>query len=244
MAKTKRGPSEAERAERRARDRDRLQQAARELLTSDGRQRWVRARALFHNYSLRNCLLLAAQCRERGIDARRVVGFRAWLRLGRYRESCVLSVAWLELRRRYVVLRSAGRRGGCGRVAPRWIPLRQPTLRASPSHAGRLPPQVPWACSSREPTAGARAASRHGSERPHRCRGTRGGRVRCRGGSQSVCGRVPISTKSASAATVSSLPTELSRSTSCRSRPSPPPPTTVVLVRTSMPGVAWISCMR
>jgi antirestriction protein ArdC len=83
MAKTKRGPSEAERAERRARDRERLQQAARELLTSDGWQRWVRARALFHNYSLRNCLLLAAQCRERGIDARRVAGFRAWLRLGR-----------------------------------------------------------------------------------------------------------------------------------------------------------------
>jgi predicted RNase H-like HicB family nuclease len=84
MAKTKRGPSEAERAERRARDRERLQQAARELLTSDGWQRWVRARTLFHNYTLRNCLLLAAQCRERGIDARRVVGFRAWLRLGRW----------------------------------------------------------------------------------------------------------------------------------------------------------------
>jgi antirestriction protein ArdC len=83
MAKTKRGLSETERAERRARDRERLQHAARELLTSDGWQRWVRARALFHNYSLRNCLLLAAQCRERGIDARRVAGFRAWLRLGR-----------------------------------------------------------------------------------------------------------------------------------------------------------------
>jgi antirestriction protein ArdC len=83
MAKTKRGLSEAERAERRARDRERLQQAARELLTSDGWQRWVRARALFHNYSLRNCLLLAAQCRERDIDARRVAGYRAWLRLGR-----------------------------------------------------------------------------------------------------------------------------------------------------------------
>jgi Putative metallopeptidase family (DUF6782) len=81
MAKTKRGLSEAERAERRARDRERLQHAARELLTSDGWQRWVRARALFHNYSLRNCLLLAAQCHERGIDARRVAGFRTWLKL-------------------------------------------------------------------------------------------------------------------------------------------------------------------
>jgi hypothetical protein len=48
MAKTKRGLSEAE---RRPRDRERLQHAARELLTSDGWQRWVRARALFHNYS-------------------------------------------------------------------------------------------------------------------------------------------------------------------------------------------------
>ena len=83
MAKSKRGLSEAERAERRARDRERLQRAARELLTSDGWQRWVRARALFHHYSLRNCLLLAAQCHERGIDARRVAGFRAWLKLGR-----------------------------------------------------------------------------------------------------------------------------------------------------------------
>ena len=83
MAKTKRGLSEAERAERRAHDRERLQHAARELLTSDGWQRWVRARALFHNYSLRNCMLLAAQCHERGIDARRVAGFRTWLKLGR-----------------------------------------------------------------------------------------------------------------------------------------------------------------
>ena len=83
MTKTKRGLSEAERAERRARDRERLQHAARQLLTSDGWQRWVRARALFHNYSLRNCLLLAAQCHERGIHARRVAGFRTWLKLGR-----------------------------------------------------------------------------------------------------------------------------------------------------------------
>jgi antirestriction factor ArdC-like protein len=83
MAKTKRGLSAAERAERRALDRERLRQAAQELLTSDGWQRWVRARALFHNYSVRNCLLLAAQCHERGIDATRVAGFRTWLRLGR-----------------------------------------------------------------------------------------------------------------------------------------------------------------
>jgi hypothetical protein len=75
MAETKRRLSEDERAERRARDRERLQHAAEQLLTSDGWQRWVRARALFHNYSLHNCLLLAAQCHERGIEATRVAGF-------------------------------------------------------------------------------------------------------------------------------------------------------------------------
>jgi N-terminal domain of anti-restriction factor ArdC len=83
MAETKRRLSEDERAERRARDRERLQHAAEQLLTSDGWQRWVRARALFHNYSLHNCLLLAAQCHERGIEATRVAGFRTWLKLGR-----------------------------------------------------------------------------------------------------------------------------------------------------------------
>lgn len=83
MTKTKRRCSEAEQAERRARDRERLQAAAQELLSSEGWQRWVRARALFHSYSLRNCLLLACQCHDRGIDARRVAGFRTWLKLGR-----------------------------------------------------------------------------------------------------------------------------------------------------------------
>jgi hypothetical protein len=37
--------SEAERAERRQRDRERLKQAAEQLLTSEGWQRWVRVRA-------------------------------------------------------------------------------------------------------------------------------------------------------------------------------------------------------
>lgn len=50
--KSSRRLSEAERAERRQRDRERLQRAAQELLTSEGWQRWVRLRALFHSYSL------------------------------------------------------------------------------------------------------------------------------------------------------------------------------------------------
>jgi len=45
MARTKRRHSEAERAERRRRDRERLQRAAEQLLTSDGWQRWVRVRS-------------------------------------------------------------------------------------------------------------------------------------------------------------------------------------------------------
>lgn len=44
--------SEAERAERRRQDRERLQRAAQELLSSEGWARWVRVRALFHSYSL------------------------------------------------------------------------------------------------------------------------------------------------------------------------------------------------
>jgi antirestriction protein ArdC len=83
MAKTKRRLSEPEREQRRAQDRERLRVAAQELLSSEGWQRWVRARALFHSYSLRNCMLLAQQCHERGIDATRVAGFRTWLKLGR-----------------------------------------------------------------------------------------------------------------------------------------------------------------
>lgn len=75
--------SEAERAERRQRDRDRLQRAAQELLTSEGWQRWVRVRSLFHSYSAGNCMLIALQCHERGIVPEHVAGFRTWLKLGR-----------------------------------------------------------------------------------------------------------------------------------------------------------------
>jgi hypothetical protein len=49
MAKAKRRVSEAEHAERRRQDRERLQQAAEELLFSEGWARWVRVRAMFHS---------------------------------------------------------------------------------------------------------------------------------------------------------------------------------------------------
>lgn len=81
--KSSRRLSEQERAERRRRDRERLQQAARELLGSEGWARWVRTRAMFHAYSAGNCMLLAAQCHQRGIVPTRIAGFRTWLKLGR-----------------------------------------------------------------------------------------------------------------------------------------------------------------
>ena len=83
MAKAKRRVSEAEHAERRRQDRERLQRAAEELLFSEGWARWVRVRAMFHSYSAGNCMLIALQCHERGIVPERVAGFRTWLKLGR-----------------------------------------------------------------------------------------------------------------------------------------------------------------
>ena len=75
--------SETERDERRRADRERLKQAAQELLCSEGWRRWVRVRASFHTYSAGNCMLLALQCHQRGIEPQHVAGFRAWLNLGR-----------------------------------------------------------------------------------------------------------------------------------------------------------------
>lgn len=73
--------SDEERARRRAEDRDRLEQAARALLTSDGWQQWVRVRSRngLSRYSLRNQLLIALQAPHASF----VAGFHAWHDLGR-----------------------------------------------------------------------------------------------------------------------------------------------------------------
>ena len=71
-------PSDQERAERRARDREYAQQAVERLRSSDGWQQWLRTRAVFHAYSLGNQLLIAMQ----HPTATQVAGFRAWLKLG------------------------------------------------------------------------------------------------------------------------------------------------------------------
>lgn len=72
--------SDEERDQRRRADRDRLQHAAQQLLTSEGWQRWVRVRsqAGLARLSLSNQLLVALA----RPDATFVVGFKAWLGLG------------------------------------------------------------------------------------------------------------------------------------------------------------------
>lgn len=80
MSKSPRRLSEAEREERRVRDRERLKHAAEQLLCSQGWQRWVRARARngLARYSVSNlCLILLDRP-----EASFVAGFKAWLELG------------------------------------------------------------------------------------------------------------------------------------------------------------------
>jgi N-terminal domain of anti-restriction factor ArdC len=73
--------TDEQRAERRQADRDRLEQAARALLSSEGWQRWVKVRATngLSRYSFGNQLLIATQ----HPDASYVAGFRAFLKLNR-----------------------------------------------------------------------------------------------------------------------------------------------------------------
>jgi hypothetical protein len=77
--------TQAERDARRQADRDRIEQAARQLLTSDGWQRWIKVRATngLARYSLRNQMILSSECFARGITPTYVAGFRAFLDLNR-----------------------------------------------------------------------------------------------------------------------------------------------------------------
>jgi hypothetical protein len=74
-----------ERDARRQADRQRIEQAARVLLTSDGWQRWIKVRATngLARYSLRNQWLIAIDCHARGITPTYVAGYRAFLALNR-----------------------------------------------------------------------------------------------------------------------------------------------------------------
>ena len=77
--------TDEERDARRQADRDRIEQAARALLTNDGWQRWIRVRASngLSRYSLGNQMLIAIDCYSRGITPTYVAGFRAFLDLNR-----------------------------------------------------------------------------------------------------------------------------------------------------------------
>lgn len=77
--------TEDERDARRKADRERLDEAARALLTTDGWQRWICVRATngLSRYSVGNQLLIAAECWSRGITPTYVAGFRAFLDLNR-----------------------------------------------------------------------------------------------------------------------------------------------------------------
>src|ERR1700686_3677930 len=93
--------TEAERAERRQADRNRLEQAARALLSSEGWQRWVRVRSCngLSRYSFGNQLLIAMQCP----NATYVAGFRAFLQLSRCvcrGERAIRILAPMSVRRR------------------------------------------------------------------------------------------------------------------------------------------------
>jgi hypothetical protein len=64
---------------RRTAERERVEEACRALLSSEGWRRWIRARSAFHNYSLNNQLLIVLQ----EPNATRVAGFHTWRKLGR-----------------------------------------------------------------------------------------------------------------------------------------------------------------
>jgi hypothetical protein len=96
MAYTK--STDTERAQRRQADRDRLEQAARALLTSEGWQRWVKVRSTngLARYSFGNQILIALQ---------RVVSH------------CLLGRGWMDIRSSDAQCRRAGcdRRGWAAR---------------------------------------------------------------------------------------------------------------------------------
>ena len=77
--------TDAECHARRKADRERIEQAARALLTTDGWRRWIKVRASngLSRYSLTNHWLIAIEAHARGITPTYLAGFRAFLDLNR-----------------------------------------------------------------------------------------------------------------------------------------------------------------
>ncbi len=74
-----------EREQKRREQREQVEQACRELLTSDGWRRWVKVRSTngLARYSVNNSCLLSMQAMEREIELTYVTGFRSFKKLGR-----------------------------------------------------------------------------------------------------------------------------------------------------------------
>jgi hypothetical protein len=138
--KTRRRKSESERDERRRADRERLQWAAEQLLSSEGWERWVRVRSRngLARYSVNNQLLIAFA----RPDATFVAGFRAWLELG-YQvgkgEKAIWILAPLKVKERD---RASGEETGETRTLFRAVPVFDRTQVTAGEHATPLEPPV------------------------------------------------------------------------------------------------------
>jgi hypothetical protein len=116
--------TDSEREQRRQADRDRLERAARELLSSDGWARWIRVRAStsLGRYSIRNQWILSSEGACRGITPTHVAGFRAWLALNRVvtkGQKAIYILAPMSVKQRDV----AGEETGEKRVFYRSVPV-------------------------------------------------------------------------------------------------------------------------
>jgi hypothetical protein len=74
----RRALTDEQRAARQEQQRQLVESSVEQLRSTDGWQRWLRARKAFRRYSLRNTLLIAVQ----NPQATHVAGFRKWLSLG------------------------------------------------------------------------------------------------------------------------------------------------------------------
>ena len=121
MAKSSGKLSEAEREQRRVRDRERLKRAAEQLLSSEGWERWVRVRSRngLARYSVNSQHLIALS----RPDATFVAGFRSWLELGyqvRKGEKAIWILAPLRIKERD---RVSGEETGETRTLFRAVPV-------------------------------------------------------------------------------------------------------------------------
>ena len=126
--------------QRRARDRERLQRAAEQLLSSEGWERWVRVRSRngLARYSVNNQLLIALA----RPDATFVAGFRSWLELG-YQvgkgEKAIWILAPLKIKERD---RASGEETGETRTLFRAVPVFDRAQVTAGEHATALEPPV------------------------------------------------------------------------------------------------------